>query len=271
MKIAVIVGLSLVCLYIFVILFFWIFQNKFMFCPKTRLITGHQDELFDYQEVSLRTGDKLNLQAYYHAPEDNEKPVIIFFHGNTGTAFDSMHKMIPLVNAGYGILMPEYRGYGKNKGEPSEQGFLLDGMAAVSFVRDQMGEKAKIIYFGHSMGTGVANMLAEEIPPAGLILEGGFTSMTDAAKSAYPFLPIKLFIKNKFNSIKMISKLTAPLLILHGEQDKTIPFAQALEMQNAAIHSTNKTLKSYPTGHHNDLYDLNYGNDIVAWLKETYK
>lgn len=271
MKLTAIIGISLIGLYLLILAFFWIFQNKFVFCPKKRLITGHENELFKYEEVSLRTGDKLNLQAFYHAPADQDKPVIIFFHGNTGPAFDSMHKMIPIVNAGYGVLMAEYRGYGKNIGEPSEQGFLLDGMAAVSFVRSQMGEKAKIIYFGHSLGTGVANMLAEEIPPAGLILEGGFTSMADAAKSGYPFLPTNLIIKNKFNSIKSISKLTAPLLILHGEQDKTIPFAHALEMEKAAVHSSKKTLKAYPNGHHNDLYDLNYGDDIIAWLKETYK
>lgn len=242
-------------------------QRKLMYHPETRLHTPHQSEVFPHETVKLRTTDGLTLKAAYKAPE-NGKPTVIYFHGNTGIVADAMHKLIPLVNAGYGVLMPEYRGFDGNAGTPSEQGLIQDAEAALRFVREKTPD-APVVYYGMSMGTGVANALAEKFPPAALVLECGFTSMTAAAQHRYWFLPVKLLIKDTYNSKKRIASFTAPLLILHGAKDKTVPVSHASEMLNAA-KSANKTLKIYPDGRHIDLHDFGAADDVLNWLNELF-
>lgn len=242
-------------------------QRKLMYHPETRLYTPHQNEVFAHESVILHTADGLTLKAAYKAPE-NGKPVVIYFHGNTGIVADAMHKLVPLVNAGYGVLMPEYRGFDGNAGAPSEQGLIQDAEAALRFVQTTAPD-SPVVYYGMSMGTGVANALAAKFPPAALVQECGFTSMTAAAQNRYWFLPVKLLIKDTYDSEKRIASLTAPLLILHGEKDKTVPVSHASEMLQAA-KSENKTIKIYPDGHHIDLYDFGASEDVLNWLNGLF-
>lgn len=259
--------LGLAVLYGLALAWVAVHQRKLMYHPAERLYTPHQNETFPHESVELHTKDGLTLKAAYKAPE-NGKPVVIYFHGNTGIVADAMHKLIPLASAGYGVLMPEYRGFDGNAGAPSEQGLIQDAEAALRFVREKTPD-APVVYYGMSMGTGVANALAEKFPPAALVQECGFTSMTAAAQNRYPLLPVKLLIKDTYDSEKRIASLTAPLLILHGEKDKTVPVSHAYEMLNAA-KSDNKTLKIYPDGHHIDLYDFGSSTAVLNWLNELF-
>ena len=93
--------------------------------------------------------------------------------------------------------------------------------------------------------------------------------MTVAAQTRYWFLPVKLLIKDTYDSEKRIASLTAPLLILHGEKDKTVPVSHASEMLQAA-KSENKTIKIYPDGHHIDLYDFGASEDVLNWLNGLF-
>lgn len=259
--------LGLVVLYGLTLLWVAVNQRKLMYHPAERLYTPHQNETFPHDSAALHTADGLTLKAAYKAPE-NGKPVVIYFHGNTGIVADAMHKLIPLVNAGYGVLMPEYRGFDGNAGAPCEQGLIQDAEAALRFVR-QNAPDAPVVYYGMSMGTGVANALAEKFPPAALVQECGFTSMTAAAQNRYRFIPVGLLIKDTYDSEKRIASLTAPLLILHGEKDKTVPVSHAREMLKAA-KSENKTIKIYPDGHHIDLYDFGASDDVLNWLNGLF-
>ena len=190
-------------------------------------------------------------------------------HGNTGPAGDAAHKLIPIVDAGYGVLLLEYRGFGPNPGKPTEKGLIADAEAGLHFIHLKQGKKAKVIYYGMSMGTGVANGLAEKRPPAGLILECGFTSMTDAARYHYFMFPVKYMIKDTFESKRRIQTLQAPLLVLHGQKDGSVPVEQGKEMfETAPVQD--KTLKLYPDAAHVNLYDFGSSDDIVKWLNARY-
>ena len=259
--------LGLAVLYGLVLAWVAVHQRKLMYHPAERLYTPHQNETFPHESVELHTADGLTLKAAYKAPE-NGKPIVIYFHGNTGIVADAMHKLVPLVNAGYGVLMPEYRGFDGNAGAPSEQGLIQDAEAALRFAREN-APASPVVYYGMSMGTGVANALAEKFPPAALVQECGFTSMTAAAQNRYPLLPVKRLIKDTYDSEKRIASMTAPLLILHGEKDKTVPVSHAYKMLNAA-KSSNKTIKIYPDGHHIDLYDFGASNHVLNWLNGLF-
>ena len=249
------------------------FQRRLMYHPHQHVNTPHRDKSPDLEKVTLTTSDGLTLESYYKAPRVSESgkvyPTVLYFHGNTGPAGDAAHKLIPVADAGYGVLLTEYRGYGPNAGNPSEQGLITDAQAALEFVRSKQGGDAPVVYYGMSMGTGVAHGLAERHSPAGLILECGFTSMTDAAKIHYPWFPVRYLIKDTFDSKRRIASLTAPVLFLHGQMDGTVPVEQGKAMYETAPVQ-DKTLKLYPEGRHTNLYDFGASDDVVQWLNDRF-
>lgn len=265
---------GLIILYLLLTATVYLFQRRLMYHPHQHVNTPHRDKSPELEQVTLKTNDGEQLVSYYKAPEIMETgelyPTILYLHGNTGPAGDAAHKLIAAANAGYGVLLLEYRGYGPNQGRPTEKGLIADAEAAVHFIHMKQGKQARVVYYGMSMGTGVANGLAERRQPSAMILECGFTSMTDAAKVHYPMLPIRFMIKDTFNSIKRISSLKAPLLVLHGEKDKTVPVEQGKAMFKAAPVK-DKTLRLYPEGGHTNLHDFGAADDIVEWLNALYR
>ena len=240
-----------------------------MYNPGMHVNTPHRDKTPTLKKVLLKTDDGLELISYYKeprkTPEGNLYPTVLYLHGNTGPAGDAAHKLIPIAEAGYGVLLLEYRGYGGNPGKPSETGLISDAQAALRFIRMKQGDDAKVFYYGMSLGTGVANGLAEVQAPAGLIQECGFTSMTAAAKVHYPMFPVQYIVKDTFDSKRRIAGLKAPLLVLHGERDRTVPIEQGKKIFETAP-SADKTLKIYPEGAHTNLYDFGASDDVVKWL-----
>lgn len=182
-----------------------------------------------FSEVRLRTSDGLDLVAW-EARGEPGRPVLVYFHGNGGSIASRVFKVMRYVEAGYGVLLVSWRGYGGNPGAPSEEGLLADGRAALSHV----GERGPIVLLGESLGSGVAVRLAAERRPAGLILEAPFTSAADVGARAYWWLPVRLLIKDKFDSLSWIGRVQAPLLLLHGERDDVVPPEQGRRLLAAA-------------------------------------
>lgn len=265
--------LGLTGIYLLLTATIYVFQRRLMYNPNMHVNTPHRDKSPELEKVTIQTKDGLKLISYYKAPKTTEDgelyPTVLYMHGNTGPATDAAHKLIPVAEAGYGILLLEYRGYGSNAGKPTEKGLIADAEAALHHIHLKQGKQAKVIYYGMSMGTGVANGLAEIRPPAGLIQECGFTSMADAAQIHYPIFPVKHLVKDSFDSEKRISSLNSPLLVLHGEKDRTVPVEQGKKIFETAS-STDKTLKLYPQAGHVNLYDFGASEDIVSWLNERF-
>lgn len=265
--------LIIAAIYFAVMVLMFVFQRRLLYVPHKRLRTPHMDILPEMQEIKLKTADNLKLKSYYIPPKNNAEgkpyPTVLYLHGNTGTAKDSAHNIIPIANAGFGILLLEYRGFGGNPGFPTEIGLITDAKAALKFIRDQHEQEVRYVYYGVSMGTGVANGLAVERPPDAFIQEAGFTSIIDAARQWYWFLPLSFLIKDTFLSYERIKSLTTPLLILHGEKDRTVSIKQGKLIYKLA-GSRDKEMKVYPEGHHIDLYDYGAAEDIVEWLHRKF-
>ncbi|MGN0903870.1 MAG: alpha/beta hydrolase [Alphaproteobacteria bacterium] len=251
----------------------FLFQRRLMYIPHKRLVSPHMDQSPVLEKVTLRTADGLSLKSWYAAPGKTKDgrlfPTILYLHGNTGIAADAAHKLIPMADAGFGIMLVEYRGYDGNPGKPTEVGLILDADAALHFIREKQGNNARVIYYGMSMGTGVANGLAVKVPPAAFIQEAGFTSFLDAGRQWYWFLPLSFLMKDTFQSRERIRSLKAPLLILHGEKDRTVHVSQAREMFKAA-GTYDKEIKLYPEGRHTNLYDFGASDDILEWLYKKF-
>ena len=136
---------------------------------------------------------------------------------------------------GLNLLAFDYRGYGESGGAPSEAGLYRDAEAAYRYLRRELGVPAdRIILFGHSLGSAVAIDLASRVPPAGLIVEGAFTSATDRGQELYPYIPVRWIAASRFNSIGKMPLVTAPKLFLHAVHDEVIPLAHGRRLFEAA-------------------------------------
>lgn len=213
----------------------------------------------DMQEIPLHTVDGLDIYAWYK-PAQGHKPVILYLHGNAGHLGHRMRLVRQFLTAGFGVLMLEYRGYGGNRGKPTEQGLYTDGRTALQYVQAQQPES--IVLFGESLGTGVATQLAMEFPICALVLQAPYTSLTAVARYHYPWVPISLM--DKFDSLARIHQIHAPVLILHGQLDKVVPFSHGKVLYEKAHHP--KEFRAFPDRGHHDLRDESYAHTVEKFI-----
>ncbi|MEO5372908.1 MAG: alpha/beta hydrolase [Alphaproteobacteria bacterium] len=222
-------------------------------------------------EVQLVTADGLGLRAWWRPP-GNGLTTIVYFHGNGGNIGHRGHRVRPLLDLGLGVLLVEYRGYGGNPGEPTEEGLYADGRAALSFLADAGVPPDHWVLYGESLGTGVAVRMAFEraavTPPRpirGVILEAPFDSLAAVASAHYPFLPVGLLLKDRYDSLARIGAIRVPLLVVHGEADTVVPIAHGRRLFAAA--ATPKQAVWLPDVGHNDVFERGGAASIQVFLR----
>lgn len=183
--------------------------------------------------IRVTTSDGLGLSMWYRKAHGT-CPTVVDFHGNGGDVKSRAFKMEPFLHAGWGGFFVEYRGYGGNPGRPSEAGLEEDARAALRYLAAEGVSPSEAVFLGASLGSGVAVKAALEFKPAALILEAPYTSIADVANTRYWFAPTKLLTRDVFPSVDRIASLKSPLLIIHGEQDLTIPVELAHRLLEAA-------------------------------------
>jgi uncharacterized protein len=203
----------------------------------------------DAEEVVLDTADGERVIAW-HVPPRGQKPVVLYFHGNGGSLRWRVDRFRALTADGTGLVALSYRGFGGSSGSPTEPGLMNDAAAAYAFARARY-DPARIVLWGESLGSGVAVALAAENPVGHVVLEAPFTSAADVGASRYPFVPIRLLMKDQFRSDLRIGKVTAPVLIVHGEHDGIVPFALGERLY--ALINAPKRFVRVPGAGHNDL------------------
>jgi uncharacterized protein len=201
------------------------------------------------QEIELDTRDGERVIAW-HVPPRGDKPVIVYFHGNGGSLRGRVDRFRALTADGTGLVALSYRGYGGSSGRPTEAGLLDDAEAAYAFAVARY-PAGRIVLWGESLGTGVAVALAAEKPVARVVLESPFTSAVDIAARRYWFVPVRWLMKDQFRSDLRIGKVTAPVLVLHGERDGVVPIS--LGEQLYALIKSPKSFVRFPGAGHNDL------------------
>jgi fermentation-respiration switch protein FrsA (DUF1100 family) len=242
-----------------------------MYHPGTSLRTPLEYGISEVVSIKLKSRDDTEVTSWLKMGSSN-KPFLIFFHGNTGHIGDRVAKVRPYVDAGFGILLVGYRGYGGNLGKPSEIGLYEDAAAALEFLIQSGVAPERWILYGESLGTAVAVEMAARFNPikpvASIILEAPFSSMVDAAWAHYPFFPIKLLLKDQYNSISKIKKITSPLMILHGDMDKTVAQKLGVKLFNAANEP--KCALWINGAKHNNLYDFDVDQPIIRFIIKNW-
>lgn len=214
--------------------------------------------------VRVTTQDGLDLEGWYIAPQAQNKPVIVDFHGNAGHYGHRLPKMAGFVRAGYGLLLAEYRGYGGNPGKISEQGLYDDARAYMDWLAAKGLEQGQTVLYGESLGTGVAVQMATEHSVSAVVLESPYSSIAEVAQSIYFFMPVKWLMKDQFQSTGKIAAVKAPLLIIHGAKDTTIPIRFARKLYQAALQP--KSFVALEEAGHNNIYEYGAEERILQFL-----
>ncbi len=239
---------DLVLLYLVFAGLVYLFQRRLQYFPDPASVPlPHDPKYRGIETVNLTTTDGLRLFAW-HWP--GRSPVtLVIFHGNAGHRGHRLDWIEDLHSLGYGVFALDYRGYGGSEGSPTEEGLYRDGEAALLWLGKQGIHD--LVYFGESLGCGVAVEMAKRQPPLGLILQSGFSSALDVARRVYPFLPVRLLMKDRFDLKKKMAKIFCPILFIHGERDSTIPMKLSRALYEAANNP--KTWFPIPEADHNDL------------------
>ena len=227
-------------------------QRSFIFpIPQTLRTTPAAAGFPQAEEHALATADGETVIVWHLAPKPGHA-VVIYFHGNGDSLAGLVERFRDITADGTGLVALSYRGYAGSSGRPSEQALLQDAAAAYAFTSARYAAD-RIVVWGFSLGSGVAVALAADQPVGKLLLEAPYTSITDVAAAAFPFLPVRWLIRDQFRSDQRMASVTAPLLIMHGARDPTIPIAFGERL--FALAREPKQFVRFAEGGHNDLDD----------------
>ena len=229
-------ALALVLFYILLLIFVFFFQRNLLYHPTVDNYLKDQvdREPTEIEKIKITTKDNIDLTAWFYNKNTDKFKTILFFHGNAGSLENRTYKLSHFKNLNVNFLIIAWRGFSGNKGKPNEKGLYEDAESAVRWLKLKGITEKNIILYGESLGTGVAIEIAQNKNYAGIILESPFTSMIDMGKKYYPFFPVRFLLKDKFESYKKITNISAPVLIIHGKVDKIVPFAMGKKMYELA-------------------------------------
>jgi fermentation-respiration switch protein FrsA (DUF1100 family) len=198
-------------------------QRQILYAPETNPFDVSAAGVASARAVTVHTRDGLDLAAWLAPPADDTQPVVLYLHGNGGHIGYRAPRFAQLSRFGWGVLMLEYRGFGGNSGTPTEAGLQEDARAAHAALLDLGIPAHRIVLWGESLGSGVAVRLASEVEVGAVLLESPYTSITAMGQKRFPFAPVWLLLRDRFNLIGRIRKVRAPVLVMTGARDDIVP------------------------------------------------
>ena len=253
--------LIFVLIYFFILISTYIFQRNLLYHPTENNYSGDQI-LVSIEKVKINTQDGIELMSWYHNKNVNNYKTILFLHGNAGSLENRIHKINHFKDININFLLVAWRGFSGNKGTPTEKGLYEDAESAVRWLKSKGVRENNIIVYGESLGTGVATEIAQNKNFAGIILESPFTSMIDAGKDKYPYLPVRLLLKDRYESNKKIKNINSPILIMHGKVDNIVPFHMGKKMYELANEPKYSYFSEY------DDHMMEYNEKLLKVLKD---
>ena len=184
------------------------------------------------QDIRLTTDDGLKLSAWKVIPEEPNGKAVLYLPGNGGNRLHRAEVGQALADEGFTVLLMDYRGFGGNPGEPTEEGLVCDARAALLELNDSGFANEDVLFVGESIGGGVATQLATTQPPAAMLLRSPFTSLADAAEYRLK-LPIGFLVWDQFDSLSYAPNLDMPVAVLAGSDDAIVPAKQSRQLADA--------------------------------------
>lgn len=239
-------------------------QDYLLFEPNKNYQSAEDISISGFSEILLTASDGTEIMTWYHQGDEN-KPAILFLHGNTGQIAYLAPAMPPLLDAGYTVLMMEYRGFGKTNGNISQKAVVQDAALAFDWLKNK--GYAKVVVYGYSFGTAFSAALTDVRNVDGIILTAPFSSLYQlVSEKPVPFA--KYILKDKYMSIDYLKNYSGPLLIVHGKKDKLIPYHHAERLFESAISSNKKLILLDEETHHSIFFDNKNIPYILEFLKK---
>lgn len=203
----------------------WTFQRHLIYFPDTAPVPSAASAgPVGARDVALRTTDGLTLGAWFVPPIGAPRDLaVLMVPGNGGNRADRTGIADQLRRRGFAVLLMDYRGYGGNPGNPSEEGLARDCDAAVAALVDLGYPPERTIYFGESLGTGVVASLQHRHPPAGVVLRSPFTELADVGGHHYPWLPVRPLLRDRFPVAQLMAQSQVPAVVIYGDRDSIVP------------------------------------------------
>ena len=229
-------------------------EDAFIYFPDHETYTTPEKFGLAYEEV--RFGEEGRLHGWFIPGRTDV--TILWFHGNASNLSHpgrvEFNKLM-VDRLGVGFFIFDYRGYGQSTGKPSEEGLYQDARDALAYLRSRDDvNPERIVYYGRSLGGAVASHLATEDAPYRLILESSFTSTPDMARVQFPFLPLGPLLYTRYSNREHLAAVHAPVLIIHGDRDRTVPPQHADKLH--AIANEPKQLYIVRGADHNDVHNV---------------
>lgn len=264
--------LFIVVVYVaFCAIVYW-FPQYFFYAPSSRLpnLENARANSFNAEEVHYFADDGTRETAWFVKPS-GKKQVVVFFHGNSHNIEAFYHKLQPFAKEGYGVLMPEYRGFGGMDGKITQSGLEADALAAIRWLHNQGYKNKDIVVYGLSLGSHMAinsiYQLQKDGNFAALVLEVPFNSLEETVRAIVPVpLPLNLIIRDKYENRTMLGKIRTPVIITGGSDDTLVPIKLAQDLY--AYANEPRKIIIYQGGEHNTLYNFKNYNDILEWLEK---
>ena len=217
----------------------FLFQDKLAYYPQIgrEIHATPREAGMDYEELTLATDDGERLDAWFIPAQGqtHSQAVVLFLHGNAGNISHRMDSIAMFHRLGYGVLIFDYRGYGRSSGKPSEAGLQRDAAAAWDHLTRQRGiPPRRIVLFGESLGGALAARLAVQERPGALVLSSVFTSVPDLAADLYPWLPARWLARLRYDTRASLAQTSCPVLVAHSPDDEIIPFRHGQRLFAAA-------------------------------------
>ena len=250
--------------YLIVVFFVFFNQRNLLYHPFENNYNSYEAN-FSYEEIFIPTSNGNNLKAWFHKKNLANKKTLVFFHGNAGDLKNRIYKLNLIKDFDINFLIVAYRGFSGNKGKPTEEGLYEDAKYTLEWLGKQKISDDKIIIYGESLGTAISVEIAQNKKFAGIILESPFTSMVDAGKFYYPYLPVSLLLKDRYETIKKLKNINIPILIMHGKKDRIVPF----HMGKKVFEKANEPKFSYFPD--NDDHMMDYNEDLLKSLSTFFK
>lgn len=258
--------LRIYCLLVLVVYFF---QDKLVFFPKDHPFADCKQATTDGFVSIDKTFDDSHIRLLMK--RGDAEAWLLLFHGNGGTACASLSFAEKLASLPIGIALAEYPGYEGDSEKPSQESLLANALAIYDFLKFDKPE-VPIMLYGESLGTGVATYVASRRKTLGLMLQSPYTSAVDVGQYRYPFLPVRPLTHNPFPAYEWAPQVEAPVLILHGTADWSVPIRFGEEESKHFKHLA-RFVKIEGAGH-NDVTEKEPGRfwgEVSAFILQLLK
>jgi fermentation-respiration switch protein FrsA (DUF1100 family) len=213
-------------------------QRRLIYYPDTASVPRAADVIPGARDLTLHTEDGLELGAWFvPAPvkaSSHRDFAVLFAPGNGGNRLGRAGFALELRRRGFAVLLMDYRGYGGNPGDPSENGIALDALAAVDALSELGYPAGRTIYFGESLGCGVVARLQQQRRPAAVVLRSPFTDLADVGSHHYPWLPVRLLLRDRFPVLDLLRTSEVPLTVVYGDRDRVVPARLSARVADSA-------------------------------------